>query len=310
VPDKGIQFSSLFGPEQVICNLAGAGRDEAIKRLVELVAATGDLTDIGEAYRLILAREAQGPTVLAPGIVVPHARLERLPGLHVAVATSPEGIDFCGPAGQGAPPARLIVLILIPADDPGGYLQAQAALARACSQHENIVDDLIALEGPQQVWDLFDREGTRLPDYVSAAHMMNRNHPRLKASDPVSRAIDEFCRLAISEIPVVDADGELVGVVTEDQLLQVCLPEHLAWMEDLSPILHFEPFAQLLRDEERTWLQDIMSPDYVKLAEEAPAIQVAKEMSRRHVRKVYVVRGKKLVGVITIQEFISKVLRD
>jgi mannitol/fructose-specific phosphotransferase system IIA component (Ntr-type)/CBS domain-containing protein len=306
VPDKGIKFSSLFSPQQVICGLRDVSSDEVVKRLIELVAATGDLSDIGEAYQLVLARERQGPTILAPGIAVPHARLSNLPALHVALATSRDGISFA----PDKDPARLIVLILTPGGDPGGYLQAQAALARACTKHEGIVDDLAALTTPEEVWRLFDQEGARLPDYVSAGHMVKRNCPRLSVTDPLRKAIDEFCRLGVSELPVVDADGDLVGVVTEDQLLRVCLPEHLTWMEDLSPILHFEPFAQLLRSEGTTWLQDIMTSECATLAEEAPAIQVAKQMSDLNVRNVYVVRGKRLVGVITIQEFINKVLRD
>jgi CBS domain-containing protein len=48
---------------------------------------------------------------------------------------------------------------------------------------------------------------------------------------------------------------------------------------------------------------------YATVGEESPAIQVAKVMMRRNVRQVYVVRDKMLMGVITIQDFIHKVLR-
>ncbi len=308
MPDKGIKFSSLFGPEQVICNLTGVGRDEAIKRLVELVAVTGDLSDIGEAYRLVLAREKLGPTALAPGIVVPHARLEGLPGLHVAVATSREGITFPTPDEH---PARLIVLILTPAEDPGGYLQAQAALARACSQHQDIVEHLAALEEPAEVWKAFDQNGGQLSDYVSARDMMNRSYPRLRTSDPLRKAIDEFVRLSISEIPVIDEEGDLAGVVSEDELLRVCLPDYITWMDDLSPILHFEPFAEVLKTEAEAPVVEIMmmSDRYATVEEKTPAVQVAKVMMKREVRQVLVVRGRKLLGVITMQDFINKVMR-
>jgi len=307
VPEKSIKFSSLFEPGQVLCGLEDIGRDEAVRRLVDLVAATGDLADPEKVYRLVLEREKLGATVLAPGIVVPHARIEGLSRLHVAVATSREGLPF---GGIGRPPARLLVLILTPAEDPGGYLQAQAALAHACHSEPDIVEKLAALENPAAVWQVFDRSGERLPDYVSAAHMMNRDVSTLRANDPLRKAIDEFRRLGVSELPVVDADGDLVGVVSEDELLRVCLPEYITWMEDLSPILHFEPFKEILRMEGRTWLEDIMSSDCVSVPEDAPAVQVAKEMIKSHVRQVFVVCGTRLVGVITIQDFINKVLRD
>jgi nitrogen PTS system EIIA component len=306
MPEKGIKFSALFTPEQVICGLGSVSRNEAIKRLVELIAATGRISDIGEVYRLVIHREELSCTILGPGIAVPHARLEGLAGLRVAMAICPEGIDY----HTGSAPVRLVVLILTPADDPGGYLQAQAALARVCVQHDDIGATLSSLEDAEAVWSTFDAEGGSLPDYVAAGHMMSKDYPFLRESDPLSKAIDQFYRLGVAEMPVIDKDGDLVGVVSQRELLRVCLPEHITWMDDLSPILHFEPFTQVLRNEERSWLADIMSPDYVTLPEDAPAIQVAKEMIRTGASRVFVTRGKKLVGVISIQNFLNKVMRD
>jgi mannitol/fructose-specific phosphotransferase system IIA component (Ntr-type)/CBS domain-containing protein len=306
LPDKGVKFSTLFQHTQVICALEDVGRDEVIKRLVELIAATGTLSDIGEACRLVVQREDLAPSVLAPGVAVPHARVAGLHELQVAVGTSRGGLPF-GPSGA---PVKLVVLILAPERDPGAYLQAQAALARTLMGEEDFVPRLAELNTPGAVWRAFDAEGTRLPDYVAAGHMMARKFPSLRDTDPLSRAIDEFYRLRVNELPVVDRDGDLVGVVTENELLKVCMPEHITWMEDLSPILHFEPFSQILRNEERTWLSDIMSEDYAVLSEDAPAVQVAREIIRLEVSRVYVTRGRKLVGLITIQDFLNKVLRD
>ena len=66
----------------------------------------------------------------------------------------------------------------------------------------------------------------------------------------------------------------------------------------------------MLRNEEKTWLSEIMSFDFATISEDAPAIQVAKEITRRGVREVFVVREKRLVGIITLQDFINKVLRQ
>jgi CBS domain-containing protein len=48
----------------------------------------------------------------------------------------------------------------------------------------------------------------------------------------------------------------------------------------------------------------------VVVGEDEPAIQVAKELTKNHSRQAYVVRQKKLVGVITLQHFVSTVLRE
>ena len=53
----------------------------------------------------------------------------------------------------------------------------------------------------------------------------------------------------------------LLPVATADALLKVCLPDYILWMQDLSPIINFEPFAELLRNEGKTWLADIMTSE-------------------------------------------------
>ena len=53
----------------------------------------------------------------------------------------------------------------------------------------------------------------------------------------------------------------------------------------------------------------VFAEHYATVDESTPAIQVAKIMMRRDVRQVFVVRDKKLMGIISIQDFIKKVLR-
>ena len=115
----------------------------------------------------------------------------------------------------------------------------------------------------------------------------------------------------MNELPVVDADGDLVGIVSEEELIRLCLPEYITWMEDLSPILNFEPFAEILRREAYMPVMEIMvfADRFATVDEATPAIQVAKVMMRRDVRQVLVLRDKKLMGIISIQDFIQKVLR-
>jgi CBS domain-containing protein len=81
-------------------------------------------------------------------------------------------------------------------------------------------------------------------------------------------------------------------------------------MDDLSPIIDFQPFANVLRNESSTWLTEIMSREYAVVSEDTPAMQVAKEITKVGAREAYVVRDKRLVGVVTLQRFLDKVLRD
>ncbi|MGD2075430.1 MAG: CBS domain-containing protein [Gammaproteobacteria bacterium] len=311
-----VKFSSLFTPAQVVCHLEGITCHEALKRLIELIAGVNRSLDVDRVHEQILRRDSCGITLPAPEVALVHVRVEGLERLQVAIGTSRQG-PRCGISLEGAncPAAvpqtvKLLVVILAPVDDPAGHLRAAAALSRACHR-EGFVDRLVALDDPEQIWKAFEAANEHLPAYVKAGDIMQEDFARLHETDSLSAAIDAFCRLGVSELPVVDEDGDLVGIVSEDELIRVCLPEYITWMEDLSPILNFEPFAEVLRRESSVPVVEIMqfSEHYATMDESSPAIQVAKLMMRRNVRQVYVVRDNRLLGVITIQDFIHKVLR-
>jgi mannitol/fructose-specific phosphotransferase system IIA component (Ntr-type)/CBS domain-containing protein len=303
---NGTSFSSLFTPCQVLCHTELTERDALIR---ELVRALGPALDQGESEDVIgqiIKRENEMPNVVAPGIALPHARLRGLQRLVVAVATTTRGVRFSeGADGM----AKLVILVLAPHDSPAAYLQALSSLARIL-QTPGSSDKVAALESREQVWHFFERGGLILPDYVCAGDIMRQEFVSVRVDDTCETAIDLFTRHQLADLPVIDSDNKLVGLVTADALLRVCLPDYILWMEDLSPIINFEPFVELLRNEGKTWLADIMSDDYATVSEESPAIEVAKGMCKRDVRQVLVVRGDILVGVIAIEDFIAKVLRE
>ncbi len=303
---NGTSFSSLFTAYQVLCHTALTDRDEVIRELVHALGPALEQGELDDVVRQVIEREGQMPNVVAPGIALPHARLRGLQRLVVAVATSQKGIRF-GDGKDGL--AKLIILVLAPHDSPAAYLQAVSSLARIL-QTPGSADTVANLESGESVWHFFERGGLVLPDYVCAGDIMRREFVSVRADDTCEKAIDLFARHQLADLPVIDDDGKLVGLVTADALLRVCLPDYILWMEDLSPIINFEPFAGLLRDEGKTWLADIMSDDYATVSEKSPAIEVAKGMCKRGVRQVLVVRGESLVGVIAIEDFITKVLRE
>ncbi|MGB5300320.1 MAG: CBS domain-containing protein [Thiogranum sp.] len=314
--DQSIALSSLFSPAQILCGAQGSRVEETARQMIELIAGSDSSIDSEAVYQLVLARKRCGVMLLQPGVAVVHVRINGLQGLRMALATSREG-QVCCPdredylyAETGSVPANLIVLMLAPADDPASYLRAIAALTAIC-RRENFVESLSTLDNPELVWKSIEATGVALPEYVAARDIMRSDFARLRDTDGLYAAIDLFCREGVNELPVVDADGDLVGIVSEEELIRLCLPEYITWMEDLSPILNFEPFAEILRREAHMPVMEIMvfADRYATVDEATPAIQVAKVMMRRDVRQVLVVRDKKLMGIISIQDFIQKVLR-
>lgn len=307
VEKNHIQFSSLFSPAEVVCQTQEKDRDKVLLELLKLLAYQRGIGNVDEAYEAVLARENDMPTIVAPGMAMPHARLDAINDLVVGVATSRDGIVY--DPKQPDSRVKLMVLTLAPKASPGAYLQAISSLAHIC-QDSSTPDIVASLTTAEQVWSFFDKGGMVLPDHLRAADVMDPVQVKLEEHDTMERAIDLFVRHRLNELPVVDKDGDLIGVVSTYELLRVCLPDYILWMDDLTPILNFEPFAEILRKESKTWLAEIMTTEYATVEADQPAVQVAKEITRQRTNRAYVVRGKRLLGVASLETFLSKILRE
>jgi PTS system nitrogen regulatory IIA component len=304
--NNNVHFSSLFTPEHIICQTELTDRDAILSELLSRLAMVKGIGNVEEAYNAVIERENEIPTVVGPGIAMPHARLEAVNQITVGIATSKEGINYATTVKGNV---KLIILTLVPKTAPGAYLQAMSSLAKICQDPET-ANTVAKIEKAEDVWRFFDRGGIILSEYLHACDIMAPVTVKLQEHDTLEHAIDLFVRHRIRDVPVVDKEGDFIGVVTTHELLRVCLPDYILWIEDLTPIINFEPFAEILRKESKTWLTEIMTADYATVPENAPAAQVAKELARRRVDHAYVLRGKKLIGVISLAVFLSKILRE
>lgn len=297
-----IRFADFLSERQILCHTEWSARDDLLKTLVEQLHGVSDGFDEAAVFQAVLDREAVSPTVIAPGVALPHARVEGLAELHVAVATSANGIDFNDPDG---PPVQLVILVLTPKTEPGAYLRLVAALTRELSA-PNAVKRIALCTSAADVYDLFKQGTESLPDHLNAADVMLQNPVTLRESDTLADAIAAFSKLNLYDIPIVDEVGDIRGIVSVEDILRLSLPEHLLWMEDLSPILNFQPFAELLKKDHETKLADFMREDFISITPDTPAIQLAKMFLRHEVRQIQVVEGRHLAGVVNIQSFISQ----
>ena len=132
----------------------------------------------------------------------------------------------------------------------------------------------------------------------------------LRDTDSLQTCISALIAGRTSELPVVDAQGRLKGVARADNILRACIPEHFQWMDDLSSILDFEPFVQVLDDEHSTPVTTILDEKYPVVSPGSPAVQVACEMMKHKSSKCYVSDGDRFVGVVKLTEFLNKVFRE
>ena len=104
----------------------------------------------------------------------------------------------------------------------------------------------------------------------------------------------------ISGIPIVEADRQVVGIVTEGDLLRRAETgterRHLRWSE------WFSPNSRLAAEYVKTHAKrvaDIMTREVVSVGQFATLGEIADVMETRRIKRVPVMHGGKLVGIVS-----------
>lgn len=298
---RNIRLTALFKPEDILHHTDTTDLGEILDELLRHLALEYGIGNLREAKASVM--ESVGDAMLArAGLAVPYGRLEKVTEPLVAMATSENGIDYEGEK------LYVVVLVLVPIDLPGAYKQILSALEKICDTPESAAE-VAHLQSPLAVWQHFDAGGHHLPDHLQARHIMDQCRTFLYVGDSLRTAIDRFIGFNTPELPVLNSEHEIVGVVTIKRLVRTCLPDYLMWVGDMTPYLNFEPLAEVIRNESTTWLRDIMTSDFAFVEEDSPAILAMKEIGQKETLNAYVLRGRKLVGIIRMLDFVKCVLR-
>ena len=120
------------------------------------------------------------------------------------------------------------------------------------------------------------------------------------ADEPVLKAARLMLQNRISGLPVVDKDGELVGMVTEGDFLRRgelgTQRQRPKWLEF---ILGPGKLAQEYTHSSGRKVEEIMTPDPWTIGENETLEAVVDTMERHHVKRLPVTRGGRMVGIVS-----------
>jgi CBS domain-containing protein len=139
----------------------------------------------------------------------------------------------------------------------------------------------------------------------TVADIMDRDPATVSPRTDVSTLIKLLREHELPGVPVVEEDGTLVGIVTENDLVlrgddsSLHLPHYL---EIFGGIVFLEPLQHLedkLRKAFATSVEEMMTADVDTIGPEASVHEAAQLISRTGHNRIPVVDGMKLIGVVT-----------
>lgn len=147
---------------------------------------------------------------------------------------------------------------------------------------------------------------------LTAADVMTRDVVTVHPNDSLKRAARIMLERGVSGLPVVDTRGHVVGVVSEGDLIR---PDEMAerrarwWLDVLAEGEQLSPeFLAAIHAVNRP-VSKVMRTDLISVGEHAPLREVAELIMRQNIRRVLVMDGAKLVGVVARRDLVKVLAR-
>ena len=133
-----------------------------------------------------------------------------------------------------------------------------------------------------------------------AADIMVREVVTIDPDESVARAAALMTANDVSALPVISTDGRLVGIISEADLLRrkeiATATNRPSWVETITPAATVA--AEFVKSHGKR-VADLMSKDVISVGETASLNDIAALLERNRIKRVPVVRGDQLVGIVS-----------
>jgi CBS domain-containing protein len=141
---------------------------------------------------------------------------------------------------------------------------------------------------------------------MRAGQIMSPQVITVGADVPIVEAVNTMLQHHISGLPVVDPAGKLIGIISEGDFVRRAeigtQRKRGRWLTFLAGA---ERVAADFVHERGRNVGEIMTPDPLTVTEDTPLDQIARIMQSHNVKRLPVLRGDRLVGIVSRSDFLS-----
>jgi CBS domain-containing protein len=149
---------------------------------------------------------------------------------------------------------------------------------------------------------------------LEAASIMTRAVITARPGDTVSRVARVLSENNISAVPVCDADGSVLGMVSESDLMRLYVAGNVEgrarWLTMLAEGTHLAPeFVDYVRPDTQK-VGELMTTAVISGNEHTSVTELAALMEQNHVKRVPILHDGKLVGIVSRADVIRAIGRS
>ncbi|HUG40972.1 MAG TPA: CBS domain-containing protein [Longimicrobiales bacterium] len=284
----------LLRPEHVLIPLRANGLRNGIEQLMDRLEASGAVDASEPLRKRVRTEPLRDMVAISDDVVLPHYRSEAVHTLTLALGISPERIIPLESGLEARP--RVIALILAPQEAASLYLQTTSTLARLL-RRSDIVDRLVAQPDAAAVLALPEIRDLRVQPSLSVRDVMVHRVRTVAPDASVRSVLDLMLRRRLHAVPVVGDKEEVLGLVTDGDLMRALLP-HIPRAGSEGGEGGEVPLMRPVRD--------IMTRSVLCVSEDLGVSEVASMMINKDVDQVPVVQAGAITGMVARADIIRK----
>lgn len=280
----------LLPAAHVIVPLQAATFRDAVLAMVRRLEETGALRDAPAIEKALAAARGRDVVAIHPSVALPHFRTDAVDSLVLALGITTQQLDVSETTLTTSP--RIIALVLAPPGAATRYLQTVAALARLF-RDEDVIERIAQARTAQEVLTVAELTDTRVQPDLRVRDVMAHRTEGVRPGSSVRDAVDLMLRHTWRAIPVLGDKREVLGIITEWDVMQALLPE-------------IPQVGQGRLQTPGPLVKDVMTRSVLCVSEDMGLEEVVNLMLNKNVEQVPVVNEGILTGMLVRTDIIRK----
>lgn len=148
----------------------------------------------------------------------------------------------------------------------------------------------------------------------TASHIMEKVFVSASPDTSIFDLVHMFVKHKISAIPIVDDEENLVGIITDADLLYKKIKPHVPhYVNLLGASIYYNGISEYDKGFKKLMActaDAMMTKDVIIASPDADVEQIAGVMVAEHLKVIPIVDGRRVVGIITRSNIISELYRE